>query len=67
MDLRSLSKRDGSSIGTVVGLAFVAVALAGSQFLDWSWPASLSQPVPLVIGVIAAAVAVFIAYRKYRE
>ena len=67
MDLRSLSKRDDSRLGAVVGLAFVAVALLGSQFLDWEWPASINQPVPLAIGGLAAVVAAFVAYRRYSE
>ena len=67
MDLSSLSKRSDSSIGTVVGLAFVVLAVLGSTVLDWEWTASINQPVPLAIGVIAAAVALVIVFQKLRE
>ena len=67
MELKALSKRDDSMLGTLVGLAFVVIAILGSQFLDWEWAASLNQPVPLAIGVIAAATALFIAFRKFRD
>lgn len=51
-------KRDTSTIGSVIGIIVVVVAIGGSVFLDWEWSASFSQPFPAAIGVIAAAVAV---------
>lgn len=57
-------QRDTSTLGTVVGIIVVVIAIAGSVFLDWEWGAFPNQPVPLAIGVIAAAVAVAVMYRQ---
>lgn len=66
MDLQSLSMNDDSNMGTVVGVAVVAVAVLGSYFLDWEWSAFPSQPVPLAIGAIAAAVALYVSFQRFR-
>lgn len=67
MDLQSLSMNGDFNLGTVVGVAVVAVAVLGSYFLDWEWSAFPSQPVPLAIGVIAAAVALYIGFQRLKE
>lgn len=56
-------RRNSSTLETVVGILFVIVALVGSTFLGWEWSAFPNQPVPLVIGVIAAVAGVFVTYR----
>ncbi len=45
----------------------VAVAIVGSIFFDWEWGAFPSQPVPLVIGVFAAIVAIAVTVRTVRS
>lgn len=59
-----LPKRDTSTIGTVVGLIVVAIAIGGSVLFEWEWSAFPNQPVPLVIGAIAAIVAVVVTIRR---
>ncbi|MCD2200993.1 multidrug transporter [Halobacterium sp. KA-4] len=59
-------QRDTSTLGTVIGIIVAVVAIGGSVFLDWEWGAFPNQPVPLVIGVIAAAAAVLVTYRQIR-
>lgn len=67
MELRSLSRLDSSSIGTAVGLTVALVAIVGSEFLGWKWNSSLDQPVPLVIGLIVAVLAVAVTVQKFRS
>lgn len=61
-----LPTRD-SSLGTLVGLIFVIIAIGGSVLFDWEWGWNPSQPVPLVIGVLAAIVAVGITINLLRK
>jgi hypothetical protein len=61
-----LPTRD-SSLGTLVGLIMVVIALGGSILFDWQWGWFPNQPVPLAIGVIAAIVAVGITIHLVRE
>ena len=63
--MASVFERDTSTIGTVVGVAVVLIALFGSTFLGWEWGAS-GQPVTFVIGGVAALAAVWVSYRKLR-
>lgn len=64
MDLNSLSRQEEFNTGTVVGIAFVVVAILGTRFLDWEWSAFSSQPVPLVIGVFAAVAGAIIIFQR---
>ena len=59
-----LPKRDTSTLGTLVGLIVVVIAVGGSVLFDWEWGAFPNQPVPLVIGAIAAIAAVLITIRR---
>lgn len=59
--------RTDSRLGTLVGLAVVAVAVGGSVLFDWEWGSGLSQPAPLAIGVVAALVAVGVTMRLVRD
>lgn len=59
--------RTDSRLGTLVGLAVVAVAVGGSVLFDWEWGAGLSQPVPFAIGVVAALVAVGVTITLVRD
>ena len=59
-------QRDTSTLGTVVGIIVFVVAIVGSVFLGWEWSAFPNQPVPLVIGAIAAVAAVLVTYRQIR-
>lgn len=61
-----LPTRD-SSLGTLVGLIFVIIAIGGSILFDWEWGWNPSQPVPLVIGVLAAIAAVGITINLLRK
>ena len=62
-----LPKRDTSSIGTLVGLIVVVIAIGGSVLFDWEWSSFPNQPVPLVIGVIAAIAAVVVTIHLVRN
>ncbi|MFD1570420.1 hypothetical protein [Halorubrum laminariae] len=59
-----LPKRDTSTIGTILGLIVVVIAVGGSVLFDWEWGAFPNQPVPLAIGAIAAIAAVLITIRR---
>lgn len=56
-----------SRLGTIVGLLFVIIAVGGSILFDWEWGWNPSQPVPLVIGVIAAVAALGITIALIRD
>ncbi|SEW26056.1 hypothetical protein [Halobacterium jilantaiense] len=59
-------QRDTSSLGTVIGIVVVAVAILGRLLFDWSW----SNPdsfVPALIGAIAAAVAAWYLVQQARS
>ncbi|MFC5974014.1 multidrug transporter [Halomarina salina] len=61
-------RRDTSTLGTVVGIAFVIVAIGGRIFLDWRWGESFAnQPVAFIVGLVAAVVAVGVTYRLVRS
>ncbi|MFC6725265.1 multidrug transporter [Halobium palmae] len=60
-------KRDTSSIGTLVGVIMVVIAIGGSVLFGWEWSAFPSQPVPLAIGVLAAIAAVVVTVRSVRS
>jgi lipopolysaccharide export LptBFGC system permease protein LptF len=64
--MASLFERDTSTIGTVVGLLAVGIALFGSTALGWEWGAS-GQPVAFVVGAVFALAAGWIALRNYRD
>lgn len=59
--------RDDSRLGTLVGLAAVLVAVGGSVLFDWEWGSGLTQPVPFVVGVLAALAAVAVTMRLVRD
>lgn len=64
--MASLFERDTSTIGTVVGLLAVGIALFGSTALGWEWSAS-GQPVAVVVGAVCAIAAGWVALRSYRD
>jgi|AntDeeMetagen681_2_1112603.scaffolds.fasta_scaffold24219_3 drug/metabolite transporter (DMT)-like permease len=64
--MASVFERDTSTIGTVVGIAVLLIALVGSTFLGWEWGGS-GQPVALVIGMAAALAAGWVTLRKLRD
>lgn len=43
---------------TAIGIVFALIAVVGTQFLGWEWGSG--QFVPIVIGVVAAVVGVFV-------
>lgn len=63
--MASVFDRD-SSLGTVVGITVVIVAIAGRVFFGWTWsnPGSF---IPILIGVGAAVAAGWVLLRKLRE
>ncbi|QHS15861.1 hypothetical protein [Halopenitus persicus] len=61
-----LPTRD-SRLGTLVGVIMVVIALGGSVLFDWEWGWNPNQPVPLVIGVIAAIAALGITIALIRD
>jgi|AntDeeMetagen134_2_1112570.scaffolds.fasta_scaffold00677_3 hypothetical protein len=63
--MASIFERDTSSIGTVVGIVVVVIAILGSTVLGWDW----NQPgqfVPTIIGVLAAVAAAWFLIQNYR-
>lgn len=64
--MASILQRDTSSLGTVVGIAVVLVAIVGRVAFGWTW----SDPesfVPVLIGVVAAAVALWFFIGQMRS
>lgn len=61
-----LPRRDDSTIGTVIGVIVVAIAIVGSTFYGWTWENPEGKLLPLVIGGVAAAAAVIVVVRKIR-
>lgn len=57
-------QRDTSTVGTVIGIAIAIVAVGGSVLFGWEWNAFPTQPIPLVIGVVAALAAVTVMIRQ---
>ncbi|SFS92939.1 multidrug transporter [Halostagnicola kamekurae] len=51
----ALGRNTSSSIGTALGIAFVIIAIVGTQFLGWEWGSG--QPLPMAIGIVAAGIA----------
>lgn len=62
-DMASIFERDTTTIGTVIGVLMMAIALFGSTVLGWEWGAS-GQPIALLVGVIATILAVWVSFRK---
>lgn len=62
-----LPKRDTSSIGTLIGVIVVIIAIGGSIFFNWEWSSFPNQPVPLAIGVLAAVAALVVTVRNVRS
>lgn len=62
-----LSRRDNSTIGTVLGVVVFAVAIVGTKFFGWTWENPEGYLAPLAIGVAAAAVAVFLVVQRIRS
>ncbi|WP_089789252.1 multidrug transporter [Natronobacterium haloterrestre] len=53
------------SLVTVLGLLVAIVAVVGTQFFGWEWGSG--QLGPTLIGVVVAAVAVFLAVRRFQS
>lgn len=62
-----LSRRNNSTIGTVIGVIVFAIAIIGTTYFDWTWENPEGNPVPLVIGGAAAVVAVFLVVQRIRS
>lgn len=62
-----IPSRNGSTVGTAIGLAVFVVAIVGSVFLDWTWENPEGKLLPLLLGVGAATVAVLVAVRLLRS
>lgn len=45
-------QRGNSTLGTVLGVLVMIVAIVGNVFLDWTW--NDPDMLPLIIGVVAA-------------
>ena len=58
-----LPKRDTSTIGTIIGIIVVVIAVGGSVLFGWEWGAP-NQPVATAVGAIAAIAAVLITIRR---
>lgn len=58
------SYRDNSTLGTILGIIICGIAIFGTTFLGWTWENPEGKLLPLLFGVGAATVAVFVAYRK---
>jgi len=56
--MKSALDRTSSPLLTAIGVAVALVAFVGTQFLGWEWGSG--QLVPAIIGVAAAAIAVFV-------
>jgi CHASE2 domain-containing sensor protein len=61
-----LPTRD-SPLGTLVGLIAVGIAIGGSVLFDWQWGWNPNQPVPLVLGVVAAIAAIGVTISLIRN
>jgi hypothetical protein len=57
----------GTTIGTVVGGVFFTIAIIGTVFFDWTWANTEGKLLPLVIGGIAAVVAVLVIIMRVRK
>ncbi|MDZ7745863.1 MAG: hypothetical protein U5K28_04830 [Halobacteriales archaeon] len=53
-----------SSWVTALGLLVALVAIVGTQFLDWEWGSG--QPVPTIIGIAVAGIAVLLVVNRIR-
>lgn len=64
--MSSVFQRDTSSLGTVIGVVVVIVAISGRLLFDWTWsnPGSF---IPILIGVVAAVAAGWISFQKLRS
>lgn len=54
--------RSRSPLGTAVGVGVALVAVVGTQFFGWEWGSG--QPLPTLIGVLVAGVAVALVARR---
>ena len=61
----SLFERDTSTIGTVVGVLVMTIAVFGSTVLGWEWGAS-GQPIAFVVGVVAVVIVGWLSLREFR-
>lgn len=59
-----VSHRDNSTLGTILGVLICGIAIFGTTFLGWTWENPEGKLLPLLLGVGAATVAVFIMYRN---
>lgn len=54
-----------SPAAAAIGLLFALIAILGTGFLGWEWGGG--QPVPTLIGVVAAGIAVFLGAKVIRQ
>lgn len=53
-----------STLATAVGLLVAIVAIVGTQYFGWEWGSG--QLVPTIIGVLAAATAIYLVVTRLR-
>lgn len=54
--------RNSSPLVTAIGVAVALVAVVGTQVLGWEWGSG--RLVPSIIGVVVAAIAVFVVLSR---
>ncbi len=59
----SLFERDTSTIGAVVGVLVMAIAVFGSTVLGWEWGASGQ---PIAFAVVAVVIVGWLSLREFR-
>ncbi|WP_277524799.1 multidrug transporter [Natrinema salsiterrestre] len=57
----------GSSIGTVLGVLVMVIAIIGTVFLDWTWSNPDGEVLPLVIGGVAAVAGGLVVIQRFRN
>ena len=61
----SLFERGTSTIGTVIGVLVMIIAVFGSTVLGWEWGAS-GQPIAFAVGVVAVVIVGWLSLRELR-
>jgi len=56
-----------STIGTVLGVLVMLIAIIGTVFLDWTWSNPDGQVLPLIIGGVAAVTGGLVMIQRIRN